>query len=104
MLNSLFLQVTDRLLNNLETHRGVENVLNLSKFNTHPAFKHFEVRLKNSFTLHLVCSTIQNNDDRRRAIKGFNLSKNELSDISPMRIFGDVDYELLDITENSVRS
>ncbi|XP_017861198.1 PREDICTED: nuclear RNA export factor 2 [Drosophila arizonae] len=97
-------QVTDRLLNRLENHRGVENVVNLSKFNNHPAFKYFEVRLKNSFTFHLVCSTIHNNDDRRRAIKGFNLSQNDLTDISPMRIFGDFDYELLDITGNSIQS
>ncbi|TDG48043.1 hypothetical protein AWZ03_005460 [Drosophila navojoa] len=97
-------QVTDRLLNRLENHRGVENVLNLSKFSSHPAFKYIEVKLKNSFTFHLVCSTIHNNDDRRRTIKGFNLSQNELTDLSPMRLFGDFDYELLDITGNSIQS
>ncbi|EDW68602.1 nuclear RNA export factor 2 [Drosophila virilis] len=97
-------QVIDRLLGRLEHYHGVHGVLNLSNFSANPYFKHFEVRLSNPGTFHLVCSTINNNDDRRRAIKGFCLAHNQLSDLGALRIFGDIDYGLLDLSGNMLTS
>ncbi|XP_032599418.1 nuclear RNA export factor 2 isoform X2 [Drosophila grimshawi] len=97
-------QVIDHLLDNLENYQGVQRVLNLSNFGTNPYFSNFVVRLSNLATLQLVCTTIYNNDDRRRSINGFNLANNQISDLGPLKLFGDVDYGLLDLSGNMLHS
>ncbi|KAL7733734.1 hypothetical protein ACLKA6_011466 [Drosophila palustris] len=97
-------QVIDRLMDHLETYDGVQGVLNLSNFGANPAFNHFIVRLSNLATLQLVCKTIYNNDDRRRALKGFSLAQNQISDLAPLKLFGDVDYDILDLSGNRLSS
>ncbi|KAH8395304.1 hypothetical protein KR222_008569, partial [Zaprionus bogoriensis] len=97
-------QVIDRLMDKLETYQGVPGVLNLSNFGAHPNFKHMVVRLSNLAILKLVCITIYNNDDRRRAVRGFCLANNQISDLAPLKLFGDVDYGLLDLSGNRLSS
>ncbi|XP_060654298.1 nuclear RNA export factor 2 [Drosophila nasuta] len=97
-------QVISRLMDNLETVEGVPGVLNLCNFKANESFKHVVVRLSNLATLQLVCSTIYNNDDNRRALKGFSFACNQISDLGPLKLFGDVDYDLLDLTYNRLSS
>ncbi|XP_034480593.1 nuclear RNA export factor 2 [Drosophila innubila] len=97
-------QVIDRLMDSLETFEGVRGVLNLSNFTANPYFKNVIVRLSNLATLQLVCTTIYNNDDRRRALNGFNLAQNQISDLGPLKLFGDVDYGMLDLSGNRLSS
>lgn len=97
------MQAINRLMDKLETYQGVSGVLNLTNFGANPYFRHIIVRLSNLSILRLVCTTIYNNDDRRRAVKGFSLARNQLSDLGPLKLFGDVDYNLLDLSENRVR-
>ncbi|KAH8302090.1 hypothetical protein KR044_002693, partial [Drosophila immigrans] len=95
-------QVISRLMDNLETVEGVPCVLNLFNFSANDYFRHIVVRLSNLATLQLVCTTIYNNDDRRRALKGFSFACNNISDLGPLKLFGDVDYDLLDLSGNRV--
>ncbi|KAH8365796.1 hypothetical protein KR093_004449, partial [Drosophila rubida] len=97
-------QVISRLMDNLETVEGVKGVLNLSNFTANDHFRHIVVRLSNLATLQLVCTTIYNNDDRRRALKGFSLACNQISDLTPLKLFGDIDYGLLDLSGNRLSS
>lgn len=91
-------------MDKLETYQGVSGVLNLTNFSANSHFRHIIVRLSNLAIFRLVCTTVYNNDDRRRAVKGFSLAQNQISDLGPLKLFGDVDYNLLDLSGNRVGS
>ncbi|XP_017842738.2 LOW QUALITY PROTEIN: nuclear RNA export factor 2 [Drosophila busckii] len=94
----------DRLMNKLETYNGIPGILNMANFSAQPAFENVVVRLNNLATLRLAFDIIYNNDGRRSALKGFSLANNDISDLAPLKLFGDVDYALLDLSGNKLAS
>ncbi|XP_022227270.2 nuclear RNA export factor 2 isoform X2 [Drosophila obscura] len=96
-------QEVSRLMERLEVHNGVRGVLNLSNFGANPCFKNIVVSLANVSTLRQVCQNIYH-DDRFSAVNGFIFADNQMKSVDPLKLFGDVEYGLLDLSGNKIGS
>ncbi|XP_070070517.1 nuclear RNA export factor 2 [Drosophila takahashii] len=96
--------VIDRLMKSLVQRDGVDNLLDLSNFSAHPEFKNIVVSLGNPSCLMHVCKVMHNNDLVRFRVNGFILSNNNIRSIRPLTLFANVDYALLDLRGNQIRS
>ncbi|SPP87113.1 nuclear RNA export factor 2 [Drosophila guanche] len=100
----LISQEVSRLMERLEVHNGVRGVLNLSNFGANPCFKSIVVSLANVATLRHVCSSIYHNDDSFSSVNGFIFADNQMKSVDPLKLFGDVEYGLLDLSGNKIAS
>ncbi|XP_017140758.1 nuclear RNA export factor 2-like isoform X3 [Drosophila miranda] len=100
----LISQEVSRLMERLEVHSGVRGVLNLSNFGANPCFKNIVVSLANVATLKHVCNSIYHNDEHFSAVNGFIFANNHMKSVDPLKLFGDIEYGLLDLSENKIGS
>ncbi|XP_068148932.1 LOW QUALITY PROTEIN: nuclear RNA export factor 2-like [Drosophila tropicalis] len=97
-------RAVDSLMENLEQQDGVTGLLNLSNFGSHPRFKQVVVSLANVNTLRQVCQNVQHNNNRFHMVNGFIFANNGISNLLPLNLFGDTDYDLLDLSNNQIKS
>jgi len=93
-------RVVTRLMKQLIQRDGVDGLLNLDNFGSHPEFKNLVVSLGNPSILMNVCQVIHNDDNERFRLNGFILSNNRIRDIRPLTLLANVDYALLDLRGN----
>ncbi|XP_033157980.1 nuclear RNA export factor 2 isoform X2 [Drosophila mauritiana] len=97
-------RVVTRLMKQLIQRDGVDGLLNLDNFGGHPEFKNLVVSLGNPSILMNVCQVIHNDDNERFRLNGFILSNNRIRDIRPLTLLSNVDYALLDLRSNKIKS
>ncbi|EDW41772.1 nuclear RNA export factor 2 [Drosophila sechellia] len=97
-------RVVTRLMKQLIQRDGVDGLLNLDNFGGHPEFKNLVVSMGNPSILMNVCQVIHNNDNERFRLNGFILSNNRIRDIRPLTLLSNVDYALLDLRSNKIKS
>ncbi|KAH8364479.1 hypothetical protein KR084_007260 [Drosophila pseudotakahashii] len=100
----LIARVVTRLMKQLVQRDGVDGLLDLSNFSDHPEFKNIVVSLGNPCCLMNVFQVIHNNDTDRFRVNGFILSNNHIRNIRPLTLFANVDYALLDLRGNKIKS
>ncbi|XP_030380200.1 nuclear RNA export factor 2 [Scaptodrosophila lebanonensis] len=100
---TLISQVVNRLMDSLEQHGGISNILNLRDFSSKHYFRDVVVRLSNAATFTHLCNAI-NQNDRFCAVNGLILASNGIRSLKPLQIFGRVEYALLDLSNNRIRS
>ncbi|XP_017081163.2 nuclear RNA export factor 2 isoform X2 [Drosophila eugracilis] len=105
-ISPLFLiaRVVTRLMKSLVQKDGVDGLLDLNNFGAHSEFKNIVVSLGNVSILRNVCQVIHNNDTERFRLNGFILSNNSIRNIRPLTLFANVDYALLDLRGNKIKS
>ncbi|EDW85091.1 uncharacterized protein Dwil_GK14467 [Drosophila willistoni] len=96
-------RVVYSLMDCLEQQDGVTGLLNLTNFGSHCRFKQIVVSLANVNTLRQVCQNVHN-DDRFCMVNGFIFANNGISNLLPLKLFGDKDYSLLDLSDNQIKS
>ncbi|XP_017043386.1 LOW QUALITY PROTEIN: nuclear RNA export factor 2 [Drosophila ficusphila] len=99
----LIAQVVNRLMRQLVKKNGVERLLNLDSFGEHPEFRNIVVSLGNPSILMNVCQVIRNDTNSFR-VNGFILSNNNIRNVRPLTLFANVDYALLDLSNNKIKS
>ncbi|EDW30359.1 GL17982 [Drosophila persimilis] len=68
------------------------------------AYDNSVVSLANVATLKHVCSSIYHNDETFSAVNGFIFANNHMKSVDPLKLFGDVEYGLVDLSENKIAS
>ncbi|EDW94831.1 nuclear RNA export factor 2 [Drosophila yakuba] len=97
-------RVVTRLMKQLIQRDGVDGLLNLDNFGGHPEFKNIVVSLANPSILMNVCQVIVHNDSEFLRLNGVILSNNRIRDVRPLMLLANVDYALLDLRGNRIKS
>lgn len=100
----LIARVVTGLMKRLVQKDGVDGLLDLGSFGDHPEFKNIVVSLGNPCILMTVCQVIHNNDTERFRVNGFILANNQIRNVRPLTLFANVDYALLDLRGNKIKS
>ncbi|XP_016980704.1 nuclear RNA export factor 2 isoform X2 [Drosophila rhopaloa] len=99
----LIARVVTQLITRLVQKDGVDGLLNLDNFGDHPEFRNIVVSLGNPSILMNVCQVIRNDSESFR-VNGFILSNNHIRNVRPLTLFANVDYALLDLSGNKIKS
>ncbi|XP_017128516.1 nuclear RNA export factor 2 isoform X2 [Drosophila elegans] len=99
----LIARVVSQLLTRLVQRDGVGGLLNLDNFGARPEFCNIVVSLGNPSILMNVCQVIRN-DHASFRVNGFILSNNHIRNVRPLTLFSNVDYALLDLSGNKIKS
>ncbi|KNC26297.1 Nuclear RNA export factor 2 [Lucilia cuprina] len=92
------------LYGRMEHRNGEDGILNLSLFAQNPEFYDVVVNLSNRGVLERVCDLIYRNDEQFRTINGIILSSNEINTLAPLKLFSGVQFAILDLSDNLLRS
>ncbi|XP_017029925.1 nuclear RNA export factor 2 [Drosophila kikkawai] len=99
----LIASVLDNLLKRLEQQNGVDGLLNLDNFGARPEFRNVVVSLANPAILMNVCQVIRN-DPACGRVNGFIMTNNHIREVRYLNLLSNVDYALLDLSGNKIRS
>ncbi|KAM7359106.1 nuclear RNA export factor 2 isoform 2-T2 [Cochliomyia hominivorax] len=88
----------------MEHRNGEDGILNLSLFAQNPEFYDVVVNLSNRGVLERVCDLIYRNDEKFRTINGIIFSGNSINSLAPLKLFSGVEFAVLDLRDNLLRS
>uniref|UniRef100_A0A0A1XJM5 Nuclear RNA export factor 2 n=3 Tax=Zeugodacus cucurbitae TaxID=28588 RepID=A0A0A1XJM5_ZEUCU len=97
-------EALNRLYTCMERINGVDGILNLCRFNTHPEFFDLYVNLGNRAVLEAICNLIYRNDEKFRLVNGLILSDNGITTVAPLTVFAGVEFVVLDLRRNKIIS
>uniref|UniRef100_A0A1B0BA70 Nuclear RNA export factor 2 n=1 Tax=Glossina palpalis gambiensis TaxID=67801 RepID=A0A1B0BA70_9MUSC len=93
-----------QLYNSMERYNGEDGILNLSQFGRNPNFADVVVNLGNSGVLERICNLIYSNDEKFRNVNGILMKTNGIKTLAPLKQFTGVEFAILDLRDNKLRS
>uniref|UniRef100_A0A1B0G986 Nuclear RNA export factor 2 n=1 Tax=Glossina morsitans morsitans TaxID=37546 RepID=A0A1B0G986_GLOMM len=93
-----------QLYNSMERYNGEDGILNLSQFGRNPNFADVVVNLGNSGVLERICNLIYSNDEKFRNVNGILMKNNGIKTLAPLKQFTGVEFAILDLRDNKLRS